>query len=203
MLTVAITCELVSDTISSQLIGAAMSTSTRPMPEGSVKRDNKRWWALGALALAMLTIGLDATVLNVAVPTLAVSLHASNDELQWFSAIYTLVLAAFLLPAGTLGDRFGRKKLLLAALALFGIASALCAWAGSPEMLIAGRALLGPGAAFMMPLSMGVLPTLFPDAKERSRAITIWVTSTALGLPLGPILGGWLLDHFWWGSVLL
>src|ERR1700712_1676824 len=180
-----------------------MSTSTRPVPEGAVKRDNKRWWALGALALAMLTIGLDATILNVAVPTLAVSLHASNDELQWFSAIYTLVLAAFLLPAGTLGDRFGRKKLLLAALALFGIASALCAWAGSADMLIAGRALLGLGAAFMMPLSMGVLPTLFPDAKERSRAITIWVPSTALGLPLGPILGGWLLDHFWWGSVFL
>ena len=180
-----------------------MSASTRWTPEPAIKRDTRRWWALGALALAMLTIGLDSTILNVAVPTLAVSLHASNDELQWFSAIYTLVLAAFLLPAGTLGDRFGRKKLLLAALALFGIASALCAWAGSADMLIAGRALLGLGAAFMMPLSMGVLPTLFPDAKERARAITIWVTATALGLPLGPILGGWLLDHFWWGSVFL
>ncbi len=174
-----------------------------PVVSADKPRDNKRWWALGALALAMLTIGLDSTVLNVAVPTLAVSLHASNDQLQWFSAIYTLVLAAFLLPAGTLGDRFGRKKLLLIALAVFGVASALCAFAGSPDMLIAGRALLGLGAAFMMPLSMGVLPTLFPEAKERSRAITIWVTSTALGLPLGPILGGWLLDHFWWGSVFL
>ena len=181
-----------------------MTASNRPTPVVAAKpRDNKRWWALAALALAMLTIGLDSTVLNVAVPTLAVSLHASNDQLQWFSAVYTLVLAAFLLPAGTLGDRFGRKKLLLGALAVFGIASALCAWAGSAEMLIAGRALLGLGAAFMMPLSMGVLPTLFPEAKERSRAITIWVTSTALGLPLGPILGGWLLDHFWWGSVFL
>lgn len=165
--------------------------------------DRRRWWALGALALAMLTIGLDSTILNVAVPTLAVALHASNDQLQWFSAVYTLVLAALLLPAGTLGDRFGRKKLLLAALAVFGIASALCAWAGSPAMLIAGRALLGLGAAFMMPLSMGVLPTLFPGTAERSRAITIWVTSTAVGLPLGPILGGWLLDHFWWGSTFL
>ena len=81
-----------------------MSTSIRSMRESADKRDNKRWWALGALALAMLTIGLDATILNVAVPTLAVSLHASNDELQWFSAVYTLVLAAFLLPAGMLGD---------------------------------------------------------------------------------------------------
>ena len=168
-----------------------------------VTHDNKRWWALAALALAMLTIGLDTTVLNVAVPTLATALHASNDQLQWFSAAYTLVLAAVLLPAGTLGDRFGRKKLLLGALALFGIASALCAWAGSAEMLIGARAALGLGAAFMMPLSMAVLPTLFSDAKERGRAITVWVTSTALGLPLGPILGGWLLDHFWWGSVFL
>lgn len=180
-----------------------MSTSLQPTPTGTATPDRRRWWALGALALAMLTIGLDSTILNVAVPTLAVSLHASNDQLQWFSAIYTLVLAALLLPAGTLGDRFGRKKLLLAALAVFGVASALSAWAGSPTLLIAGRALLGLGAAFMMPLSMGVLPTLFPETKERSRAITIWVTSTAVGLPLGPILGGWLLDHFWWGSVFL
>ncbi|SDO32793.1 drug resistance transporter, EmrB/QacA subfamily [Nakamurella panacisegetis] len=173
------------------------------MSEVTPRHGHKRWWALAALALAMLTIGLDTTVLNVAVPTLATALHASNDQLQWFSAVYTLVLAAALLPAGTLGDRFGRKKLLLGALAVFGVASALCAWAGSAGMLIGARAALGLGAAFMMPLSMAVLPTLFPEAEERGRAITVWVTSTALGLPLGPILGGWLLDHFWWGSVFL
>lgn len=162
-----------------------------------------RWWALGALALAMLTIGLDATVLSVATPTMAGSLHASIDQLQWFATAYTLVLAGVLLPAGMLGDRFGRKRFLLAALALFGLASAWSAYATSPGELIAARSLLGLGAAFLMPLSMAVLPVLFPDPGERSRAIMIWVTSTAIGLPLGPILGGYLLGHFWWGSVFL
>jgi MFS transporter, DHA2 family, multidrug resistance protein len=162
-----------------------------------------RWWALGALAIAMLTIGLDTTVLNVAVPTLADDLHASTGQLQWFSTAYTLVLAGMLLPAGMLGDRFGRKRLLVGALVLFGAASAACAYADSAGQLIAARAVLGLGAALMMPLSMAVLPVLFPDRDERARALTIWVTSTAVGLPLGPIVGGWLLDTFWWGSVFL
>ncbi|AHK28358.1 hypothetical protein OPAG_02918 [Rhodococcus opacus PD630] len=164
---------------------------------------SRRWWALGALSVAMLTIGLDITVLTVALPTLAVDLGADNSQLQWFSSAYTLVLAAALLPAGALGDRYGRKKLLLGALVLFGVASLLCSYASTSGQLIAGRTLLGLGAAVMMPLSMAVLPVLFPDAGERSRALTIWVTSTAIGLPLGPILGGWLLENFWWGSVFL
>ena len=162
----------------------------------------RRWWALGALVLAMLTIGLDTTVLSVALPNLATDLHASSSQLQWFTDAYTLVLAAILLPAGMLGDRFGRKKLLLAALVVFGVASALCAYSSSSGELIAARAMLGLGAAFMMPLSMAVLPVIFPP-QERGRAIAIWVSSTAVGLPLGPILGGWLLDNFWWGSVFL
>jgi EmrB/QacA subfamily drug resistance transporter len=164
---------------------------------------SSRWWALGALAVAMLTIGLDTTVLTVAVPTLAVDLDASTAQLQWFASAYTLVLAAVLLPAGSLGDRFGRKRFLLGALLLFGAASVWCAYAGTADLLIAARAALGLGAAIMMPLSMAVLPVLFPDSRERGRALTIWVTSTAVGLPLGPILGGWLLEHFWWGSIFL
>jgi len=168
-----------------------------------VPESRTRWWALGALAVAMLTIGLDTTVLNVAVPTLATDLSASTDQLQWFSTAYTLVLAAALLPAGMLGDRFGRKRLLVGALVLFGAASAACAYATSSGQLITARAVLGLGAALMMPLSMAVLPVLFPDRGERARALTIWVTSTAIGLPLGPIVGGWLLDTFWWGSVFL
>ncbi|GIF73462.1 MFS transporter [Asanoa siamensis] len=164
---------------------------------------SRRWLALGALAVAMLTIGLDTTVLTVAVPTLAVDLDASNAQLQWFASAYTLVLAAVLLPAGSLGDRFGRKRFLLAALLLFGAASVFCAYAGSAGTLIAARAALGLGAAIMMPLSMAVVPVLFPDSRERGRALTIWVTSTAVGLPLGPIVGGWLLEHFWWGSIFL
>ncbi|WP_327143881.1 MFS transporter [Nocardia sp. NBC_01327] len=163
----------------------------------------RRWLALGALALAMLTIGLDVTVLTVALPTLAVDLHADTGALQWFSSAYTLALAAVMLPAGALGDRYGRKKILLAALLLFGAASLACAFAVSSGQLIAARVVLGVAAAAMMPLSMSVLPGLFPDPAERQRALTIWITSTAIGLPLGPIVGGWLLQNFWWGSVFL
>ncbi|MFC9433225.1 DHA2 family efflux MFS transporter permease subunit [Nocardia sp. NPDC057030] len=163
----------------------------------------RRWLALGALALAMLTIGLDTTVLTVALPTLAVDLHANTAALQWFTGAYTLALAALMLPAGALGDRYGRKKFLLGALLIFGAASLACAFAASSGQLIAARVVLGVGAAAMMPLSMSVLPSLFPEPAQRQRALTIWVTATALGLPLGPILGGWLLRNFWWGSVFL
>lgn len=162
-----------------------------------------RWLALGALAIAMLTIGLDTTVLVVALPTMAVDLSANTAALQWFTTAYTLALAGVMLPAGALGDRYGRKKFLLAALALFGAASVWCALATSSGELIAARAILGIAAAAMMPLSMAVLPTMFPEPAQRQRALTIWVTSTAIGLPLGPIIGGWLLRHFWWGSVFL
>ncbi|MFE1596082.1 MFS transporter [Nocardia sp. NPDC058705] len=165
--------------------------------------DTRSWLALGALALAMLTIGLDVTVLTVAIPTLAVDLDANTAALQWFSSAYTLALAALMLPAGALGDRYGRKRMLLAALMLFGVASLACAFAGSAGQLIAARVVLGIAAAAMMPLSMAVLPVLFSDPAQRQRAVTIWVTSTAIGLPLGPIVGGWLLQHYWWGSVFL
>ncbi|MCX4097234.1 MFS transporter [Nocardia sp. alder85J] len=168
-----------------------------------MKMLSPRWLALGALALAMLTIGLDTTVLTVALPTMAVDLHANTAALQWFTAAYTLALAALMIPAGALGDRYGRKRFLLAALALFGVASAACALATTSAELIAARAVLGVGAAVMMPLSMSVLPSMFPDQADRQRALTIWVTSTAIGLPLGPIVGGWLLRNFWWGSVFL
>ena len=162
-----------------------------------------RWWALAALALSMLTIGLDTTVLNVALPTLATELDASTSQLQWFGAAYTLVLGALMIPMGSLGDRFGRKRVLLAGLALFGAASAACAFASSAGVLIAARAFQGIGGAAMMPLSMAMLPVLFQDREERTRAMNIWVTSSAIGLPLGPIVGGWLLDHYAWGAVFL
>jgi EmrB/QacA subfamily drug resistance transporter len=178
---------------------AAPDTRVTPVPAAP----RTRWLALGALAVAMLTIGLDTTVLVVALPTIAVDLHANTSALQWFTTAYTLTLAAFMLPAGALGDRYGRKKFLLAALVLFGIASAACAFATSSNELIAARAVLGVAAAIMMPLSMSVLPSMFPEKTEQQRAMTIWVTSTAIGLPIGPIVGGWLLQHYWWGSVFL
>src|SRR5215470_20434751 len=114
---------------------------------------SRRWWALIGLALAVLVVGLDLTVLNLALPTLAADLNASTSDLQWFVDAYTLVLAAVLLPAGMLGDRFGRKRLLIAALLLFGVASAASAYSATSGQLIAARAVLGLGAAFMMPLS--------------------------------------------------
>ncbi|MDO8189384.1 MFS transporter [Conexibacter sp. JD483] len=164
--------------------------------------DPRRWWALAALALGVLVVGLDATIVNVALPTLADELDASTSQLQWIANAYNLVFAAALLPAGLLGDRFGRKRLLLASLALFGVASLGCALASNSGQLIAARALLGLGGAGAMPLSMAVLPGLFGE-RERAKAVSAWVGATALALPLGPILGGLLLDRFAWGSIFL
>lgn len=161
-----------------------------------------RWWALGVLCLVLVVVGLDLTVLNVAVPLVATDLDASIGELQWIVNAYTVVLAALLLPAGQLGDRFGRKKLLLAALAFFGVASLICAFSTSAEMLIAGRALLGVGAAFLNTLGLAVLVTIFPP-EERSKAIGIQSVAISAGIPLGPIVGGFLVEYFWWGSVFL
>jgi len=163
----------------------------------------RRWLALGALALAMLTVGLDMTVLNIALPTLARDLHAGTAALQWFSTAYTLTLAGVMLPAGALGDRYGRKKFVFGALILFGAASIWCAFASSAGELILARVLLGVAASVLMSLSMGMIPVLFPDPAERGRATTVWITSVTLGMPLGPIVGGLLLDRFWWGSVFL
>jgi MFS family permease len=162
----------------------------------------RRWWALAALSLVGVIVGLDLTVLNLALPTLALALHASTGQLQWFIDAYSLVLAAALLPAGLLGDRYGRKRVLILALAVFGAGSLVCAYAPSPGVLVAARALLGLGAAFLIPLSLSVLPVLFTDA-ERPRAIAVVMVGTMLAYPLGPILGGWLLTRYWWGSVFL
>jgi MFS transporter, DHA2 family, multidrug resistance protein len=162
----------------------------------------RRWWALGALTLAVLAVGLDGTVLSVALPTLATDLHATTADLQWFVSGYTLVLAAALLPGGLLGDRYGRKRVLLGALALFGAGSLACAYASSAGAFIAARVLLGLGAAAIIPLALSVLTVLF-DERERPRAVGVWATANFLALPIGPILGGWLLTNYWWGWVFL
>jgi MFS transporter, DHA2 family, multidrug resistance protein len=162
----------------------------------------RKWWALVAIAASVLVVGLDLTVLNLALPTIATDLHASASDLQWISAAYSLVLAAAMLPAGLLGDRLGRKKVLLVALALFGASSAACAYAGSTGELIAARAVLGIGAAAIFPLSLAVIPVLFAP-EERQKAIALMASATFISFPIGPIVGGYLLDHFWWGSVFL
>lgn len=163
---------------------------------------SRRWWALAALVLSVLVIGLDATVLNVALPTLAVTLGATTGDLQWIVDAYLIPFAALMLPAGVFGDRFGRRRLLLAGLAVFGVASALATTATGPATLIAARVLLGCGAALIMVLSTSILPGVFPP-HERAKAIAVWSAGMAVGLPLGPIVGGYLLDHFWWGSIFL
>jgi EmrB/QacA subfamily drug resistance transporter len=162
----------------------------------------RKWLVLIALALSVLVVGIDLTVLNVALPVIGPDLHASTTDLQWFADSYSLVLAAALLPVGVLGDRIGRKTLLIVGLLLFCATSAACAYAPNAGMLIAVRAVLGLGAAAIIPLALAMLPVLFTPA-ERPRAIAVMMTATMLGYPLGPVLGGWLLNHFWWGSVFL
>src|SRR5215470_18004454 len=164
--------------------------------------DRRRWWALGALSLSVLVVALDLFVLTLALPTVSADLHASSGDLQWFVDSYSLVLAAALLPAGLLGDRIGRKRLLTGALVLFGVASLACAYSTSAGELIAARALLGLAAAVILPMSLAVLPVLF-TAAERPRAIAAVGGAAFLGYPIGPILGGWLVEHCWWGSVFL
>ena len=162
----------------------------------------RRWFGLGALALSMLALGFDMTILNVALTTLSEELHASTSALQWIVDSYLLVFGALLLPAGLLGDRFGRKRLLVAGLAVFGAASLAGAFANGSGGVIAARAFMGLGAAIVMPLSMSMLPAIFPP-QERTRAVAVWSSAMALGLPLGPLLGGWLLENFRWGSIFL
>src|SRR5215471_5943863 len=165
-------------------------------------RTTSRWWALGAVQLAVLAVGLDITILSVALPTLATALHASESDLQWFSSGYTLVLAAAMLPAGLLGDRYGRKKVMLIALALFGAGSVACAFAPSAGAFVVARLALGLAGAGVIVMAVSALTVMFDEA-ERPRAVGVWAAANFLALPIGPILGGWLLTHYWWGWVFL
>ena len=162
-----------------------------------------RWWALAALSLSLLVVALDSYVLNTALPTLSAKLGASTSQLQWITDAYTLAMAAVLLPAGRLGDRLGRRTMLLAGLALFGVASVITSQVHTVDELIGMRAVMGAGAAVIMPLSISVLPGLFPGDAERRRAIAVTAICTMLGMPAGPLLAGWMLTHFAWGSVFL
>ncbi|MCW2864887.1 MAG: putative integral rane protein [Actinoallomurus sp.] len=160
----------------------------------------RRWWVLGALVVILLAVSLDLTALNVALPTLSTELRASTGALQWIVASYTLVSAALLIPAGLLGDRYGRKKVLLGGITVFLLASVLATWVSSPGALIAARTLMGVGSAVITPLAMSVMLVVFPK-EEQPKALAAWAGASLLGLPLGPIIGGYLLDHFWWGSI--
>ena len=162
----------------------------------------RRWWTLAILSLSLVIIGLDNTILNVALPSLQREFDASSSQLQWMVDSYVVVFAGLLLMLGALGDRFGRAKALQLGLGIFGGASLWAAYAGSADSLIAARAVMGIGGAFIMPATLSILIDVFPR-EERGRAIAIWSAVAGVGIGLGPITGGLLLEWFWWGSVFL
>ena len=164
--------------------------------------DPRRWMALAVMCFTVLLISLDATVLNVALPTLVVHLHPSASGVQWIADGYVLTEAVLLLMCGALGDRFGRRRMFLIGVVVFGAGSGACALSHSAGPLIVARVVTGLGAALLMPATLSLVAATFPPW-ERSRAIGIWAGISGIGTAAGPLLGGWLLQHFWWGSVFL
>ncbi|MFC9874480.1 MFS transporter [Nocardia salmonicida] len=177
-----------------------MNTPTALAPPRATARE---WAGLGVLALALLLLAVDATVLDLAVPAISADLAPSTPQLLWIIDVYSFVLAGLLVVMGNLGDRIGRRRLLLIGAVGFGIASALAAWAVSPEMLIAARVLQGVAGATLMPATLGLIRSMFQDARQRTMAIGVWSAMAGGGAAAGPLVGGWLLEHFWWGSVFL
>ncbi|WP_031162361.1 MFS transporter [Streptomyces durhamensis] len=162
-----------------------------------------RWVVLVVLCVSLLLVALDATVLHVAVPAVTEDLKPGAIQLLWIVDVYPLVCASLLILFGTLGDRIGRRRVLLLGYGLFGVASAVAAFAQTAEMLILARALLGVGGAMIMPATLSILRQVFPDRRERALAIGVWSAVAAVGAAVGPLLGGFLLEHFWWGAVFL
>jgi len=196
--------ETVSYRITPRLFG--MTTPAVPATRIPEAVHRRRWAILGVLMLSLLIVVLDNSILNVAIKTISTpaptGLGATQSELEWAINAYTLVFAGLLFSAGLLGDRLGRKKVLLGGLFVFGVGSALAASSGTPVELISFRAVMGLGAAFVMPATLAVLMNVF-ERDEQPKAIGIWAGGVGLAIAIGPITGGVLLDHFWWGSVFL
>jgi EmrB/QacA subfamily drug resistance transporter len=171
-----------------------------PTPEQIQAR---RWATLGVLCLSLLVIVVDSTIVNVALPTLVRQLHASTSSLQWVTDAYTLAMAGLLLSLGSLGDRIGRHRVLEGGLVVFGVGSALAALSGSAGQLVAFRVVMGIGAAAIMPATLSILTNVFTVPAERAKAIATWAAVSGLGVAIGPTLGGWLLEHFSWGSIFI
>jgi EmrB/QacA subfamily drug resistance transporter len=186
------------------------ATATRPAAREPGGTANSQWPSghprrrqiLLVLCLSLLVVVIDNTILNTALPTLARVLHAGTSSLQWITDAYTLCFAALLIPAGALGDRYGRRRSLLGGLAVFALGSVVAAFASGTGMLIGARVVMGLGAAFVMPATLSILNAVFPP-KERPQAIAAWSAVTGIGIVIGPTLGGLLLSHFWWGSIFL
>lgn len=162
-----------------------------------------RWTVLAVVCAAVLVVVIDVTVLHVAAPAMTEELRPSAVELLWIIDIYPLVVAPLLVASGALGDRFGRKRILLAGLIVFGLASALAAFAWSPAVLIGARALMGVGGASILPSTMSIIRGVFEDRDERRTAVGIWSATLAGGAAIGPLVGGFLVEHWWWGAVFL
>ncbi|MGH9126295.1 MAG: MFS transporter [Acidimicrobiales bacterium] len=167
-------------------------------PEGY----ERRWWILAILCLSLLIIVMDNTIVNVALPTLVRSLHSTESQLQWTVDIYSLLFAGLLLTMGTLGDRLGRGSALATGLAIFGLGSLASSFASTTGTLIVTRGITGVGAALIMPATLSILTNVFPD-EERAKAIGIWAGISGIAVAIGPVAGGLLLVHFWWGSIFL
>jgi EmrB/QacA subfamily drug resistance transporter len=181
------------------------STAAAALPVPPAAGHPRRWAILGVLVISLLVVVLDNTVLNVALRTIADPEHglgATQSDLEWSINSYTLVFAGLLFTWGVLGDRLGRKKILLLGMVLFGVASLASAYAQSPAQLIWARALMGLGGAAVMPVTLSIISNVF-DPRERGRAIGTWAGAVGLGVAIGPVVGGLLLEHFWWGSVFL
>lgn len=180
-----------------------MSSTLRPGPEAETLYRPGRWLALSVLVLAVLLVAVDATVLGLATPFLSEDLAPTGNQLLWIGDVYSFVIAGLLVSMGSLGDRIGRKKLLLTGAVAFGAVSVLNAYATTPEMMIVARALLGVAGATLMPSTLALIRNIFHDPRERSIAIGIWGAMASAGAAVGPVVGGFLLEHFWWGSVFL
>ncbi|MFF0472901.1 MFS transporter [Streptomyces sp. NPDC004284] len=177
---------------------AGPSTAAEPARAG-----RREWTALGVLMLPLLLVSMDVSVLYFAIPSIAADLRPGATQQLWILDMYGFVLAGLLVTMGSLGDRVGRRKLLLCGAALFGAASVAAAYAHSPGALIGARALLGAAGACLMPSTLALIRTLFQDPAQRAKAVTLWTTVMASGISLGPVVSGALLGHFWWGSVFL
>src|SRR5689334_8700693 len=184
--------------------GTCMSgTTTARLRLRAAADGANRWVVLVVLCLSLLLVALDATVLHVAVPAVTEDLRPSAVGLLWIVDAYPLVAASLLILFGTLGDRVGRRRILLLGCTIFAAASAVAAFAPDPRVLIAARALLGVGGAMIMPATLSILRQVFPDRRERAVAIGVWSAVAAVGAAVGPVLGGFLVENFWWGSVFL
>jgi len=180
-----------------------MTADALASPARTAEADPRRWVVLGVMCLSLLLIVMDNTIINVAIPTLQRDLGASTSQLQWVVDSYILVFAGLLLTMGALGDRFGRRGALSIGLAVMGAASVLSSFADSADQLIATRAIMGIGGALIMPATLSIITNVFTDRKERAQAIALWSATAGAAIAIGPVTGGWLLEHFWWGSVFL